>query len=186
LKLWLFAVLVGGATSGRAQSEEAAPEIDREYVIKAAYLYNFGRYIEWPAQSFPAKDSPFVIGVLGRDPFGPVLDEIARTKKMDGRTIVIRRFASVADVKPCQILFLAAPTTPEDRATLVRDAAKWSTLLVGEEANLAEEGATICFFLDQNKVRFEINLEAARREQLKISSKLLSLARIVGAGESLR
>jgi hypothetical protein len=158
-------------------------EVNREYAIKAAYLYNFGRYVEWPPQSFSSGDSPFVVGVLGKDPFGPILDEIAVVKKIEGRRIVARRFATMADYKPCQILFVAASAGPEQKAAAVKMAEHSPVLLVGEEPGFAQQGGTVAFFVEQNKVRFEINLEAAKREQLKISSKLLSLAKIIGARE---
>ena len=85
-------------------------EIDREYTIKRAFLYNFGRYVQWPATAFVDDHAPFVIGVLGTDPFGAVLDEIATSAKIDGRTVVAKRFSTLAEYSPCHILFIAAST----------------------------------------------------------------------------
>jgi hypothetical protein len=172
------AMLAAGASGIQAQSDEDS-ESSREYAIKAAYLYQFGRYVQWPADVFPSPQSPLVIGVLGPDPFGGLLEEIARTKRIDGRPIVIRRFASMAEYTPCNILFVGASVSPEQKAAAIAKAQKAPVLLVGEEPGFAKHGSTINFFLEDNRIRFEINTEAARQKQLKISSKLLSLAKIV-------
>ncbi len=91
--LTVFALAVGEL---QAQPDDGADN-SREYAIKAAYLYQFGRYVQWPAEAFVDERSPLVIGVLGADSFGGVLDEIARSKQVDGRPIVVRRFASMSD-----------------------------------------------------------------------------------------
>jgi hypothetical protein len=175
-----WATLVLGVVGQvRAQTEEAG-EINREYAIKAAYLYQFGRYVKWPERSFADRNSPLVIGVLGNDPFVGLLDEIARTKRLDGRPIVIRRFASMAQYTPCHILFVPASVGAAEEAAAIRRLRGGPTLLVGEEPGFAEQGGTVNFFPEENKIRFEINTDAAREGQLKISSKLLSLAKIVG------
>ncbi len=170
--------LTGSTTSTQAQSETIAPT-DREYAIKAAYLYQFGRYVQWPDDTFPHDKAPLIIGVLGADPFGNVLAEIARTKQIDGRPIVVQRFASMADYTPCHILFVCSSAGPEQTLDAIKEARKSPVLLVGEEPGFAQQGGTVNFFVDDNRVRFEINTDAAKQEQLKISSKLLSLAKIV-------
>ena len=154
--------------------------IDCEYSIKGAFLYNFGRYVQWPAAAFPDDRALFVIGVLGKDPFGTVLDEIANSAKVDGRTVVARRFATLADYAPCHILFIAASTDAKVKAEALAKLQNKGVLLVGEEAGLVEQGAVVNFYVENNKVRFEINVGTARQQQLKVSSKLLSLAKIVG------
>jgi len=167
------------ATALPASAQETAAEVNQEYAIKAAYLYNFGRYVQWPAQAFADRDAPLVIGGLGNDPFGGLLDEIGK-KRLDGRPIAVRRLASMADYKPCHILFVAASAAAKDKSEALKLAQRSPILLVGEEAGFAEQGGTVNFILEENKVRFQINRETAKREQLKISSKLLGLARIVG------
>lgn len=161
-----------------AQSYESA-DINREYAIKAAYLYQFGRYVQWPANSFVGDSGPLIIGVLGEDPFGNLLEEIARTKRVEGHPIVIRRFASVSEYTFCHILFVCASADPEQKTMILKKLQKTPTLLVGEEPGFVDRGGTINFFLDENKIRFEINTEVAGQDHLKISSKLLSLAKIV-------
>jgi hypothetical protein len=177
LLMWAFS---GEASTepAQGQSEESA-EVNREYTIKAAYLYQFGRYVQWPSHAFPDSRTPLVIGVLGTDPFGAVLDDIARTKRVDQRPIVVRRFATMADYAPCHILFVAASTSPEQKATAIKKAQNFAVLIVGEEPGFAEQGGIVNFFMDENRIRFEINPKAAGVDQLKISSKLLSLAKIV-------
>jgi hypothetical protein len=172
-------VLLGVVRPALAQPEDSS-EVSREYAIKAAYLYQFGRYVQWPSGTFPNERAPLVIGVLGVDPFDGILDEIARTKRVEGRPIAIRRFATMAEYKPCQILFVTASVSPEQKALAFEKAQGTTLLLVGEEPGFAERGGKINFFLDENKVRFEINMEIAKQDRLKISSKLLSLAKIVG------
>jgi len=172
-------MLAVAAPLARAQTEEET-EANREYAIKAAYLYNFGRYVEWPPEGFESSGAPFVIGVLGKDPFGAVLDEIAGSKRIEGRRIAVRRFATMAEYTPCQILFVAASASPQQKAAALQKAQESAVLLVGEGSGFAKQGAVVNFFVESTRVRFEINTEAARRAQLKISSKLLSLAKIVG------
>ena len=172
-------VLVGSVRNIRAQSDDDS-DVNREYLIKAAYLYQFGRYIQWPAHAFAHDGSPLVIGVLGTDPFSGVLEKIARTKRIEGRPIAVRRFVSMAEYTPCHILFVSSSISAEQKAAAIHKSHQSALLLVGEEPGFAEQGGTVNFFLDENKVRFEINLEFAKQDQLKISSKLLGLAKIVG------
>lgn len=155
--------------------------INREYGIKAAYLYQFGHYIQWPADSFADDQSPFVIGILGSDPFGGALDDIARDKKVAGRPIVIKRFALIADYKPCHILFVVSSVEDADKLPAIQKAQNFPVLLVGESPGFAERGGAINFFIEGNRVRFEVNMEVAKRQQLKFSSKLLNIAKIIGA-----
>ena len=90
-------------------AQEAEGEVNREYAIKAVYLYNFAHYVQWPADA--DSQGPFVIGVLGRDPFGALLDEIASSKRLEGRAIAVKRFASAEQYEACHILFLTASAT---------------------------------------------------------------------------
>lgn len=172
-------VRMGGAQDMGVPSDDDS-DVNREYLIKAAYLYQFGRYVQWPAHAFASDGSPLVIGVLGADPFSGVLEKIARTKRIEGRPIAIRRFASMAEYSPCHILFISSSLSPEHKAAAIQKSRQSALLLVGEEPGFTEQGGTVNFFLDENKIRFEINLEIAKQDQLKISSKLLSLAKIVG------
>lgn len=151
-----------------------------EYPVKAAFLYHFVEFVEWPAGSH--RQSTITIGVLGRDPFGDVLDEAILDKVVAGRTLVVRRFADVAALEPCEILFISSSEMgrlPEILARL--DGAP--VLTVGEADRFAGRGGMIGFFLDDNRVRLEVNRSAAERARLRISSKLLTVARLVKAPE---
>ncbi len=172
-------VVVGSLRDIRAQSDDDS-DVNREYLIKAAYLYQFGRYVEWPANAFTHDGSPLMIGVLGADPFGGILEKIALAKRIEGRPIAVRRFASMAEYTSCHILFVSSSVSPEHKAAAFHTARQSAVLLVGEEPGFAEQGGTVNFFLDENRVRFEVNMEIAKQDRLKISSKLLGLAKIVG------
>lgn len=160
-----------------AQTVSAQNPANREYLIKAAYLYNLGRYVQWPKASLADANSPFVIGVLEPDPFGESLNVIARTKDLDGRRIEIRRFSRADEINGCHILYLPKAVA-EQEAILQRLSGK-HILSVGETAEFLPQGGVVHFALVENKVRLEVSLQAAKRESLQFSSKLLQLAQIV-------
>jgi hypothetical protein len=159
--------------------DEDADEASREYRIKAAYLYQFGRYIEWPPKSFPAADSPFIIGVMKQDPILPDLEQIAKLKKIQNRTIRILKFTGVSDVQTCHILYLSKTVAAETQSELIRKMARTGTLVVGDDPTTLEVGGVMQFVVEDNKIRIVISQKAAKREGLTISAKLLQVARIV-------
>lgn len=161
------------------QSGDELEQNSREHLIKAAFLFNFGRYVQWPAEASPST-GPLVIGVLGSPPFGRLMEQVSATKTIEGRTIVVRHLASMADYQPCQILFITAGASAADKDSAIQKTQGKPVLLVGEESGLAENGVVMNFFTEDNRIRFEINAEAAKRRQLRISSKLLSLGKLVG------
>jgi hypothetical protein len=176
--LLLFAACCLTTSTAHCQTVRSPSLINREYTIKAAYLYNFANYVEWPSSVSKRTNVPFVIGVVGPYPFGKHLDVIAATKKIDGRKIVIRRFKTLDDYTTCDILFIAG-SDPRKHPDLDKRLGKSPVLLVGESSLFAQRGGTISFFVQQNKVRFKINQQAAKRKGLKISSKLLQMAELV-------
>jgi hypothetical protein len=153
--------------------------ISREYPLKALFLYNFGGYVEWPDAAFPTSDHPFVIGVLGSAPLEETLREIALTRKVASRQIVVKQFTKVDAVEPCHILFVARNVQPHHERQVLASLQGRPVLIVGETGGFAARGGCVNFYIESNKIRFEINLEAARQQQLKISAKLLALAKIV-------
>jgi len=161
-----------------AQAPEGDP-LRQEYNLKLAYLYSFGRYVEWPAGAFASADKPFVIGVLGADPFHGALDEIARSRRIQGRPIVARYFATSQDYQPCHVLFLARSVPQAEQDEVLRKLRGTAVLLVGESEGFAARGGGVNFYRDQENIRFEINVEALRAAHLQINAKLLSLARLV-------
>jgi len=149
-----------------------------ETEVKAAFLYHFVSYVEWPARAFDIPSAPFVIGVLGKSPVLEALREAVRGKSVQGRALVVRQVSVGQELRQCHLLFIPASEAKQLPRVLevLGDA---PVLLVGESEGFAQRGGIINFFLEQNKVRFEINPDAARRINLNLSSKLLRLARVV-------
>ena len=151
-------------TQGAASVSEAL-----EYQVKAAFLFNFLKFVEWPAA---ANDSPWVIGILGHDPFGGVLEDTVRGKIVNGRLVKVRRYAHAADVKDCNILFIGRGDY-ERLGTPIEP----GLLTVGESPGFLKSGGSINFYLEDNRVHFEIRAEVARAAGLHVSSQLLKLGR---------
>lgn len=161
-------------------AEEPQPS---EYQLKAVFLYNFAKFVEWPSESFPTTNAPFTIGVLGQNPFGDTLDGTVRHKSLNGHPLVIQYFRSILEATNCQILFISnseRKRLPE----ILKAVSAGNVLTVSETDRFLQAGGMIRFFMDENKVRFDINDEAARNARLRISSKLLSVARRVETGAS--
>jgi len=151
-----------------------------EYQVKATFLYNFTKFIEWPADSLVPGDAPFEIGVVGRNPFGPYLAESMVGQRVHDRPICIVEFLEPEDVRPCAVLFV--PDAMSNRLADITARLKGvPVLVVGESPGFADRGGSANFFLVDNKVRFEINPAVAGPLGLKISSKLLAIAKIVGS-----
>jgi hypothetical protein len=175
--LLLAAWTLGQNPLGAQEDEEMSAS--REHQIKAAYLYNFGRYVTWPAKSFANSKSSFAIGVPEEDLLVPILQQIARAKKIQDRPIQIRRFSSVADVRPCHILYLPASLPSEAQSEIIRKAGKRGVLIVGESDGILERGAAMQFVVEDNRIRVVVSRKAAERAGLTISAKLLQVARVV-------
>jgi hypothetical protein len=169
-----LAVLIAGAAPSGGQEL-----INREYKIKAAYLYNFGRYVEWPAAAFANETAPLTIGIVGPDPLGEDLDQIVQVKTIEGRPIQVRRFADPREARACHILFLSRALEEKARTEVLHRLSKSGSLFVGETPEFLDQGGVICFVIQENNVRLVVSLKSAQREELKISSKLLRLAQVV-------
>lgn len=152
-----------------------------EYQVKAAFLFNFAKFVEWPPDTFPNATAPIALCVFRHDPFGSALDEVIRGKTINNRELVARRIHDLAELKGCQVLFV--DEREEKQLPEILTSLKGvSSLVVGEGAEFAERGGAIQFFLENNKLRFAINIDAVQRSRLQASSKLLALARIVHDG----
>ncbi len=171
--IFAAAAFLTSASQARAQSEPPT-----EYQVKAAFLYNFAKFVEWPADAFPDVQSPIVLGILGDDPFGSVLDKMIYGKAANGRGFVVKRVSEDAKLRSCHILFISS-SEKKHLARILEGLKGAGVLTVGDMDRFAESGGVIHLLLAENKVRFGINLTAAARARLKISSKLLALARIV-------
>lgn len=151
-----------------------------EYAVKAAFLYNFVKFVEWPSDTFKKPYDPFSICILGEDPFGRSLDDIVAGKSIEGRPLAVRRLLSVTQLAGCQVLFVSSATNKRFLSVLSTITIP-GVLTVGDSDAASDAGVVINFKLDGGKVHFDIDLEAAEREKLRISSRLLSLAHVVGS-----
>ena len=144
-----------------------------EYQVKAAFLLNFTRFIEWPASAFPQPDAPFQICIAGDDPFGGVIDQIVEGEKVGDRRLAVRRTRDGA-AGECHLMFAT-----RGREGPVPLPPRPGMLVVGDSPDILREGGMIAFVIADRRVRFDINLRAAQSAGLRISSKLLSVARNV-------
>jgi hypothetical protein len=174
-KVFLVSLCLLAAT---AQAQSAT-----EYQVKAAFLFNFARFVEWPPDAFPSADSALQICVLGQDPFGRDFEQVIVDKTVNGHRIEIAHPDGVPQARACQILFIAASETAHLRMILLGLKGS-SVLTVGDAPGFAILGGVINFVLDDGRVRFEINLKAAELAHLKISARLLTVAKIVLNGEA--
>jgi hypothetical protein len=149
----------------------------REYAVKAAFIFNFAQFVEWPADAFVDANSPIVIGIVGDDPFQGLLEKIVAGKFVGGRPFSIRHFSAGDDLQACHVLFVA-PSESASTAEILRKVQGKCVLTIGETDQFPWAGGVIRFFLEDNKVHFEINQDAAESSRLKISSKLMKLARL--------
>lgn len=170
-RLLVAACVFAGAVTSTAQ------DVSLEYRVKAAYLLNFTRFVEWPPAAL-AGGAPFDICVAGRNPFGPVLGATVSGETAAGRMLVSRIVRD--NPAQCQVLFVPRGVAAAEYVPRVRTA---PVLTVGEAPDFLRQGGIINFVLEDGKVRFEINPDAATRSQLTISSRLLKLAKVPGQTE---
>jgi len=149
-----------------------------DYQVKATYLYNFGRFIEWPGKVAAAQGGSFTVCVLGQDPFGPSLDATLAGETIGGKTVVAKRISSAEESGNCQILFLSL--TDDSRLNkVIADLDKKAVLTVSDMSQFVKRGGMIQFVLEGQKVRFEVNLTATQHAGLTLSSELLKVATAV-------
>lgn len=146
-----------------------------EYQVKAAFVFNFCKFIEWPADVFSAATQPFVIGIVGQDPFGTYLDEIVAGEKIVGHNMSVDRYKSVEEIGDCQILFIGSPGITAEALNKVKNK---SVLTVSDEPEFNNAGGIIRFYTENEMIRLQINIAAAKEAHLEISSKLLRIAKI--------
>lgn len=171
LALWL--ALDAGAAQTRSK-------ITRDSDLKAVFLFNFARFVEWPPEAFPEPSSPFVLCILGDDPVGKSLDQIVAHETVDDHRMEVRRPRELREASACHILYVSVSESPRMSQILAALQGK-QTLTVGESDQFASHDGMIQFFVVDNRLRLRINVEAAKRARLSISSQLLRQAEIVGA-----
>jgi YfiR/HmsC-like len=149
-----------------------------DYQVKAAYLYNFGRFIEWPPTAASAKNDSFMVCVLGRDPFGATLDSALAGEIISGKHVVARRISNLQESANCQILFLSADEDGRLKQ-VIETLNKEAVLTVSDIPKFSQRGGMIQFVLEGNRIRFEVNLTATQHAGLTMSSELLKVASAV-------
>jgi hypothetical protein len=177
VRLLLAGLVLGGANIAAGQT---APV--REYQVKAVFLFNFAQFVEWPPEAFPDVSMPLIIGVLGDDPFGKVLDETVQGESIRGRILVTRRWKRAEDVDRCHILFISPSEAPHMEQILGSLAGR-HILTVSDTEDFARQGGMIRLFAENKRTRLKINLDAAKVAGLVISSKLLRPAEIISGKE---
>lgn len=173
-KLILLAALPVIPISG-GDAHADAPS--REYQLKAAFIYNFAQFVEWPSNAFSNPSAPFVIGVVGDPSLGGTLEQAVKGKTAGKREIVVKYFANSAAVDHAHILFVSA--SERDRlGDLVKRATAESTLTIGDFDGFTAASGMVRFMTEDNRLRFEVNLDATNQGHLKFSAQLLKLARM--------
>jgi hypothetical protein len=156
-----------------SQNEETA-----EYPLKLAFLYNFTKFVEWPAAAYSGPGAPLSICIVGEDPFSPDLEGELRTRKVESHPVEVKKLKPTDILSACHMVFV--PAAEKSQAVRIVSNLKGSnTLTVGESAGFASLGGIINLTVEENKLHFEVNTVAAERAGLKLSSKLLSMAKIV-------
>ena len=167
--LWL-------ASSGVTAAEKSAGV--GEYQVKAAFLYNFTKFTEWPTSAFAVSNAPLVIGIIGEDPFGKTMDDAVHGETVRNHPLVVKRLRADEDLRNCHVLFISH--SEKDRLPAVLSQLKGRPVLtVSDVSDFSEQGGMVNFLLVQKAVKLEINQATAEQAGLQISAKLLKLARIV-------
>jgi len=166
-------VLLAGLT---VRAQDVGPS---EYQLKAAFLYHFAKFVEWPAETFPKPDSPFVIGIIGASPFDDALGRMVTDKTINGHPFAIRQLKNLSEIKNCHILFISS-SERKRIAEILRASRGNHVLTISEIEQFLPAGGMIQLFMESNKVRFAINETTAKEAGLRVSSKLLNLAKRPG------
>jgi len=156
----------------------AAADASLEYRVKAAFLYNFAKFVTWPAGAFTSANAPVVFCLAGEDPFEELLDGTTKDRKIEGRQIVVRRLPADAPLAGCHLVF-SGETDGGRVAHVLQRAVGAGALTVGESEEFLPLGGTIRLLVEEGKVRFDISTRSAEKAGLKVSSQLLKLARTV-------
>jgi hypothetical protein len=179
LRITLAFVLIT-CINGFGAGWQADSYVPDEYEIKAVFLYQFTKFIDWPSDAFPEKSAPVILGIYGDDPFGQYLDEVVTGETIEGRPLVVQRLTAINQLNKCHVVFISHSES-KNLSSILRRLGNNSILTVGDTPGYAEKGVMINLFTRNRKIRFEINRTAAEQAGLKISSKLLNLANLVEA-----
>ena len=170
--MWLF--ILGGLKPVAC----GAAQVSREYELKAVFLYNFAGFTTWPASAFATTNAPLVIGVLGDDPFGGVLEQTVRGEKVFGHPLKVQHFDRVEEIKTCHILFVSQSKSFELNR-IVSELKGRPILTVSDISGAERRGVMIRLLTESNRIHFRVDLDAVRDANLTLSSKLLRLADVI-------
>lgn len=173
--LTFAALILATSLAGAAEKE---PRQALEIRVKANFLYTFGKYVEWPTETLGASTNAFVIGIVGKDPFGETLDATVTGKNIDGHPVRIQRFQRIEDVPGCHVLFISA-SEKERLAELLKRLRGHPILTVSDMDHFLESGGQVQFVSENNRMMFDIDLNPANKAGLKLNSNLLRVARRV-------
>jgi hypothetical protein len=166
----------------RAAAPAPTASLSAEYQVKAGYLFKFAQFAEWPARAFGDPKAPFVIGVLGEDPFGSYLDDFVNGEKIGQHPLVVRRFREVGEVSGCHILFVSRSEAGRVE-NIIETLKQQSLLTISDIEGFARLGGMVRFVMENRTVRLRVNYEAAKTRGVTISSKILRWATIVTTGK---
>jgi hypothetical protein len=167
-------IALGLSASGLGYPESGGPP---EYQVKAAFIFNFAKYVDWPPESFPSKDSPVTLCIIGRDPFGAALATI-EGRNVHGRPLRIRRSVAADDAGGCHIAYLSES---EERRIpgILKAIGTQPVLTMSDVEGFAESGGSVGLFVAEERLQFDANFTALQRANLKASAQALKLARTV-------
>lgn len=171
--LFLFCLNTNDTTSHSAEKTLTLEQ------LKAAFIYNFSLFVEWPPHAFEDEHTPIIIGILGDDPFGESLDNALKGKLLKERSYHIKRSKWISDIADSHILYIS-PSAVNDLKSILNKISGKAVLTIGDYPGLASKGVMFNFYTENEKVRFEININAVREARLNVSSKLLRLGKIIG------
>jgi hypothetical protein len=173
----IFSVTLGVLLFGVASPAAAQSRAD-EYRLKAAFLFHFAQLVDWPPAAFRSDSDPLTLCTVGEDPFHGDLDAAVEGKSIGARPLRVRHFKQPQDIQGCQLLFVANHESA-NVSTLLAGLKDSPVLTVGEADSFVKQGGMIGFFIENDSIRFDINLQSAEHAKLRISSRLLLLARTV-------
>jgi len=174
---WLVILIMSSFPASKSLAETEF----KEYQLKAVFLFNFAQFVEWPASAFADEKSPLTIGVVGDDPFDGLLDDVVRGERVGQREIMVRRLKSIEEADGCQILFISKSESAR-LETMIAALGNRALLTVSDADRAARRGTMIRFVNEKRKIHLRINLDAAQRAGLVVSSKLLRAAEVVSTG----
>jgi hypothetical protein len=188
LKFYIFIfLLIGMQVIPAGAQDKSDSDLGREYQIKAAFVYNFIKFVDWPEGKTGDQNESVIIGIIGKDPFGDSFEPIT-SKQIKGKKSLVIRFEgfeqlkksneagkSIDSLRKCHLLFISS-SEKENLRDIIQYVKKYNVLTVGDMPNVLETGGIINFLVKENKVHFEVNLIAAKQANLRIRSQLLRLA----------